>query len=208
MSRVLPAHPNLEHLKKQAKDLLHDLQQQNPGAKLADALHALAREYGFTSWPELKAHVESRRRQAESAVEPKAVAPANPFVGRWTANLSKSTQDPANPFRSATLELAVAGDTVTITDVVVTASGREEQGRNTIQADGREHSSEHGHGYVLIARWLGSHVLEAVVKKDGQQVSRVSYEISAGGTTLTLSAAASAHDRYPAAAQVSVFDRA
>jgi hypothetical protein len=55
MSRQLPAHPNLEHLKKQAKDLLPDLQRQNPGSKLADALHTIAREYGFTTWPELKA---------------------------------------------------------------------------------------------------------------------------------------------------------
>jgi hypothetical protein len=44
MSRHLPAHPNLDHLKKQAKDLLRDLQRQNPGSKLAAALHAIARE--------------------------------------------------------------------------------------------------------------------------------------------------------------------
>ena len=58
MSRNLPPHPNLEHLKKQAKDLLHDLQQRDPALKLADAQHALAREYGFASWPKLNAYVE------------------------------------------------------------------------------------------------------------------------------------------------------
>lgn len=45
MSRHLPANPNLDHLRKQAKDLLRDLEQRNPGSKLADALHAIAREY-------------------------------------------------------------------------------------------------------------------------------------------------------------------
>ena len=59
MSRVLPAHPNLEHLKKQAKELLRDRQQRNPASKLADAQHTIAREYGFASWSELKARVES-----------------------------------------------------------------------------------------------------------------------------------------------------
>ena len=59
MSRDLPAHPNLDHLKKQAKEGLRDLQQRNPDAKLADAQHAIAREYGFASWPRLKAHLES-----------------------------------------------------------------------------------------------------------------------------------------------------
>ena len=59
MSRELPAKPNLEHLKNQAKELLHDLQQQDRTAKLAGAQHRLAREYGFTSWKKLKEHVES-----------------------------------------------------------------------------------------------------------------------------------------------------
>ena len=59
MSRNLPTHPNLEHLKKQAKDLLHELKQQNSDEHLAEAQFALAREYGFASWPKLKAYVEA-----------------------------------------------------------------------------------------------------------------------------------------------------
>lgn len=67
MSRDLPKVPNLDHLKKQAKILLRKLQQRDPAAKLAGAQHALAREYGFASWPKLKAHVESIPRAAEPA---------------------------------------------------------------------------------------------------------------------------------------------
>ena len=55
MSRQLPEKPNLEFLKKQAKELLRSRQQ----GKLADAQLALAREYGFHSWAELKAHVQA-----------------------------------------------------------------------------------------------------------------------------------------------------
>jgi ankyrin repeat protein len=78
MSRELPAKPNLEHLKKQAKDLLHNFQQGDAAAmerfsslaslsapaspKLADAQHVLARDHGFASWPKLKEHVESLTR--------------------------------------------------------------------------------------------------------------------------------------------------
>lgn len=58
MSRELPRRPSLDHLKKQAKELLRDLQAQQPNASLTDAQHALAKEYGFASWPKLKAHVE------------------------------------------------------------------------------------------------------------------------------------------------------
>jgi hypothetical protein len=55
MSRELPATPNLEFLKKQAKALLRTMQQ----GKLADAQHALANEYGFATWAKLKSHVEA-----------------------------------------------------------------------------------------------------------------------------------------------------
>ncbi len=56
MSRELPQKPNLEFLKKQAKELLSRM----PQSKLADAQHALANEYGFPTWPKLKAHAEAQ----------------------------------------------------------------------------------------------------------------------------------------------------
>src|SRR6202161_4052035 len=55
MSRQLPEKPNLEFLKKQAKELLRSMQQ----GKLADAQLALSREYGFRSWADLKAPVQA-----------------------------------------------------------------------------------------------------------------------------------------------------
>jgi hypothetical protein len=51
----LPDHPNLRHLKDQAKDLL----KAGAAVSLADAQFQIARLYGFASWPNLKAHVES-----------------------------------------------------------------------------------------------------------------------------------------------------
>jgi GNAT superfamily N-acetyltransferase len=119
MSRVLPARPNLDHLKKQAKDLLPELQEKNPGARLADAQHLVAREYGFQSWPRLKEHLLGL---ADS-----------PFAGRWIANLAKSQRHPANLFRSATLQIDAIGDSLTMVDSFVMESGDTHEGRNTIQ---------------------------------------------------------------------------
>lgn len=73
MSRTLPPHPNLDHLKKQAKRLLRGYADGDAAAlsavalhtadtrppRLADAQHALACEYGFANWTALKQHVES-----------------------------------------------------------------------------------------------------------------------------------------------------
>src|SRR6266853_565466 len=54
-SRALPDRPNLQHLKDQAKDLLKAGQADS----LTDAQFRIARLYGFSSWPKLKAHVDS-----------------------------------------------------------------------------------------------------------------------------------------------------
>ena len=77
MSRELPEKPNLEYLKNQARDLLRGFEQGDAasrerfaslvaisagGPKLADALHAIAHEYGFPNWPKLKEHVQSLAR--------------------------------------------------------------------------------------------------------------------------------------------------
>jgi ankyrin repeat protein len=80
MPRELPSHPNLEHLKKEAKALLRDFKLQKPAAinifnsspgtirpKLSDAQHLIAREYGFDSWAKLKESVESL---AKTPVDP------------------------------------------------------------------------------------------------------------------------------------------
>jgi ankyrin repeat protein len=73
-SRRLPEKPNLNQLRKQAKDLLSDFREAKPAAvaevnhfennpdptrfALSDAQRILARTYGFTSWPKLKAFVD------------------------------------------------------------------------------------------------------------------------------------------------------
>jgi ankyrin repeat protein len=57
-ARELPARPSLEHLKNEAKQRLKVLRRRSPQAKLAAAQLALARDYGFASWRQLKVHVD------------------------------------------------------------------------------------------------------------------------------------------------------
>jgi ankyrin repeat protein len=69
VTRSLPPAPSLEHLQKEAKRLLRAHRAGEPDAvrrlgaqrtdevKLADAQLALAREYGFASWPRLRVYV-------------------------------------------------------------------------------------------------------------------------------------------------------
>lgn len=68
---TLPAHPNLDQLRHQAKDLLRAAQRGDPAAvaefsavsprlTLSSAQLVVARSYGFASWPRLKAEVDAR----------------------------------------------------------------------------------------------------------------------------------------------------
>src|SRR5688572_23485037 len=82
MSADLPTRPSIEHLKNQAKALLRAYRENDPEAvarfrslpqprgatrgatrgvapKLADAQRLVALQYGFASWPKLKAHVSA-----------------------------------------------------------------------------------------------------------------------------------------------------
>ena len=91
-SRELPARPNLEQLKKQAKSLLDAARSREPDSLLRfailpsltgksveaigasdlalhDAQSAIAREYGFPSWNALREEVESRAMSFDAAVD-------------------------------------------------------------------------------------------------------------------------------------------
>jgi len=71
--RALPARPNLDHLKNEAKALHRAFTQRDAEAirrvrdvigdqetlKLTDAQRAIAREYGFPTWARLRAHVQA-----------------------------------------------------------------------------------------------------------------------------------------------------
>src|SRR4029450_6307377 len=61
VAKKLPARPNLEHLRGQAKTLLTTLKRRHKGARLADAQLDVARDWGFKSWPALTRHVEQLR---------------------------------------------------------------------------------------------------------------------------------------------------
>jgi ankyrin repeat protein len=94
--KSLPSRPDIDHLKRQAKELLSDFRRatpsslmrfrnalplaasRDPGAiakldlRLHDAQSCIAREYGFESWADLRAYVDARRSSVD---DPAALAP-------------------------------------------------------------------------------------------------------------------------------------
>jgi ankyrin repeat protein len=73
----LPDDPNLEQLKKQAKDYQREVRAtEDPSFKLSAAQLVIARRYGFASWARLRRHLDvvARYSRAPDRVEPAANA--------------------------------------------------------------------------------------------------------------------------------------
>ena len=116
---------------------------------------------------------------------PQAGVSESPFVGSWTANLSKSTLHPDFKLQSATLQFSVAADTVTVSSGLVLASGQQQNAAETFRTDGTEVAGTLSPGVTLVAKWVNSHVLETRARKDGQEIGVVTYEVSPDGSILT-----------------------
>lgn len=171
MSRNLPPRPSIEFLRKEAKDLLDDLRRANPEAQLTDAQHQLSRDYGFTSWPKLKAHIDG-------------LSMANPLSGRWIANVARSRRHASNQFRSATISFRIDGNTVLIADEFVDATGTRVRGRNTLEVDGVARVSDNG--FEMTSTWIGASGFVTTAKR-GDEEYRTEYSVSEDGGTLTIS---------------------
>jgi hypothetical protein len=192
MPQLLPRFPNLEHVKGQAKDVLRVAQRRHPAWRLARAQHAVARGYGFTSWPELKTHVDSLRRHSPAAsIQPRgtdaerANGSEHPLEGTWVLNPSRSSMPASQRLHDGVLlEFSVAHGTATMTQVVVDPSGLDIAIRIAIRADGGGQPVRFGKGLVLDARLAGPRRLEAVIRNGEHIVSEGAYEVSPDGRML------------------------
>ena len=119
------------------------------------------------------------------ALEADTRTKASPFSGTWKANISKSKQHPNHLFESATLRFEVSDDVVLLTYTGVNMSGEQESGTTKLHPDGKEHLFAEAPGVVEVTKWVGSHILETVAKKDGKVVGQSRYEVSSDGKTLT-----------------------
>jgi len=138
MHKDLPARPNVEHLKSQAKDLLEahrrgDEEANNriaeslPHAREPFALHdaqsVVAREYGFESFAKLCAHVESLAVRTLMAGHPNAPLPDSVIQELHRAASSKAKPPPITRAASFPL-LPLRGTLITMGSVVPINIGR------------------------------------------------------------------------------------
>ena len=75
--------------------------------------------------------------------------------------------------------------TVIISYAGINMAGKEESDTREMHPDGKEYPVAQAPGVVQMAKWAGSHILEAVAKKDEKVVGQSTYQVSRDGNTLT-----------------------
>ena len=196
MSQRLPSVPNLDYLKKHAKDVLRVARHRNSRCRLTDAQHALARGYGFGSWPDLKVHIALQRQKPTEQI-PVLRLPArrgassfgaakagHPMTGIW---VTIRTRDPRHDSADLTLEFAFADDVVTLVQIACDKTGVQTALRMTILADGCEHPFPFGDRLVMRAQWSDRHTLALTVSQGDATVSSGTYALSDDGKSLVVS---------------------
>jgi hypothetical protein len=106
------------------------------------------------------------------------------LTGTWIANVEESRRDPNHQFSRATMRFEVAGDVVTLAYGGINASGRHEQGVQTLHADGHPHAVVDASGVATIST-LAARGLQTVGLANGAEVGRARYEVSEDGRTMT-----------------------
>ncbi len=111
---TLPANPNLDQLRHQAKDLLRAAQRGDHHARnrieavsaqltLAAAQLAIAREYGFASWTKLKDEVEAHTHELAEKVDAFCQAVVSFRPGRAARMLAETPEIAVHNFATAVL---------------------------------------------------------------------------------------------------------
>ena len=119
-SDALPARPDLDQLRRQAKELRDAARAGDPAAlsriaahapagvhaapvTLAAAQLAIAREHGFASWPRLKAEAQARNAELSQRVEEFLVASVRDWTGRAARMLARDPWIATYDFRTAVI---------------------------------------------------------------------------------------------------------
>ena len=195
MSRRLPSVPNLDHLKKQATDVLRVARRGRPQWRLADAQQALARGYGFATWTALKAHVESFRPERGPVAsdrrelrERTCSRSSHPIAGVWAACPDSSTGHQTQ-IGTVVVEFAQTNEGLVLTQIGPDDAGCDVAMKVAIQVDGVDHPVPFGDNVTLRASWIDGQTLETIARRGEQLAWRATYTVSDDGQALVISSA-------------------
>jgi hypothetical protein len=115
-----------------------------------------------------------------------AAAGAEPVLGSWQLNVSKSTFTAGPAVKSQTRTYSQSGQSIAVVLKSVGADGKESTTRTTYQFDGKDYPVTGNPDYdSLTARQVDANTAEFVVKRGGKPVGTTDRAVSKDGKTLT-----------------------
>jgi hypothetical protein len=115
-----------------------------------------------------------------------AAAGADPVVGTWQLNVSKSTFTAGQAIKSQTRTYSQSGPTITLDMKTVGADGKESTTHTTYEFNGKDAPVTGNPDYdTLLPKRVDSNTAEFTPKKGGKTVGTTSRMVSKDGGTLT-----------------------
>jgi len=132
---------------------------------------------------------------------------ADPVVGTWQLNVSKSTFAAGPAIKSQTRTYSQSGESITVVLKSVGVDGKETTTRTTYLFDGKYHPVTGNPDYDgLTAKRVDANTAEFVLRKDSKTVGTTDRAISKDGKTLTATTKLTAADGQKTE-NVLVFDK-
>jgi hypothetical protein len=120
------------------------------------------------------------------SVSASVVLAADPVIGTWQLNPTKTTPALAAVYKSQTRTYSQAGTGLTLVIKTVLADGKESITQTTYQLDGKDYPVTGDPNYdSLSAKQIDASKAEFVLKRGGKQVGATDRTISRDGKTLT-----------------------
>jgi hypothetical protein len=111
---------------------------------------------------------------------------ADPVVGTWELDTSKSSFTAGEALKSQTRTYSQSGPNISLVTTTVTADGKKATTRTTYQLDGKDYPVMGSEDFdSLSAKQMDMNTAEFVLKKDGKEVGRTTRTVSADGKMLT-----------------------
>ena len=111
---------------------------------------------------------------------------ADPVMGTWELDASKSTFTSGPAMKSQTRTYSQSGMNISLVMKTTTADGKEGTMKTTYQLDGKDYPVTGAPDYdSLSAKQVNAHAAEFILKKDGKPVGTSTRTVSTDGKTLT-----------------------
>jgi hypothetical protein len=132
---------------------------------------------------------------------------ADPVVGSWTLNVTKSKFNPGPAIKSQTRVYAHGADGTTLKVTGVAADGSQISQLSTFKTDGKDYPFSGAPNFDTISlKQVDAHTVHSTQKRKGKEVGTTNRTVSADGKVLTL-ASKGTDVKGVAYDDVMVFDR-